>query len=442
MIKNVILLTLFIITFVFFNSRLNATEVFVKSSNGNVGKGILVQKNNIMCVITPEHVVAKSSTCEFLCYSGKYITAQRDVKYPHDIYVLSFADTQILDCTPSKFTQVYDLNTILEKNHKGMLNIRKESGGYQRIPVLITNWGSKNPDIEIRSEKDDLLIKGMSGSTLRINGIICGMLMDVKEEDNSGIICRQDFLYKFVSTHFDQSEQGRRLREINDLEVEADKFKDVTRYNYNERANFSVYEPDGGTEIRTWEEQERKGLRPYQLVKKMKKFLGEFPDNVEGKKKLEKYTKEMNQEYAEAMGRQMALENAKYYFRFKMRTIAEKLYTRGRVKEEIEKAFEELIEETNKIYYPFKSDARDRWAKIPLSQDDIDDEEKTMVYLKKIAKCREKSCKKSKCNKGNCGKVEIYGVSMYVASCSHWKMKKYEKFRNRLIGCGEKVPNY
>jgi hypothetical protein len=441
--KNyVILLILFIITFVFSTTCLNATEVSIKSSNGMKGKGLLVQRNGIIGVIAPEHVVS-NSTSKFSCDSdNKDIKSNRYIKYGYDTSVLSFANTQILKCMPSTFMRLSSLDTVLNKYREGVLNIRKESGGIKGIPVIITDWGSNKPHIEIRSKEGHTLAQGMSGSTLRINNIICGMLLTVKVKGNSGRVLRQDYLFDTVSKYFILSEKEiARQKILADVEMYED-YEEVTRYNYNERANFSVYEPDGGTEIRTWEEQERQGLRPYQLMYKWKKFLVKYPDDVEGKKELEKWTERRDQEYADAMGRQMALENSKYYFRFKMRTIAEKVYTRDRVKAEIEKAFEELIEETNEIYYPFKSDARDRWANIPLSQDDIDDEKKTMDYLKKIAKCRQKSCKKSKCNKGNCGKVEIYGVSMYVASCAHWKMKKYLKFKDRLMDCGEKVTNY
>jgi hypothetical protein len=183
---------------------INATEVFLESDNAKVGKGILVEKNGTICIITPGHVVSGSSISKSLCIANKYVNAHREANFEQDISILKIiVDSQISECKPSKLERIEDLNTILEDNTEGVLSLRLQNGGYDRIPVIITKWGPLYHYIEISPKKSDrLLSEGMSGSTLRINDDICGMLLSVNRTDNRGHVIRQDFLHDVVSSYF------------------------------------------------------------------------------------------------------------------------------------------------------------------------------------------------------------------------------------------------
>ncbi len=183
---------------------INATEVFLESDNAKVGKGILVEKNGIICIITPGHVVSGSSISKSLCIANKFVNARREANFEQDISILKIiVDNQKSECKPSKLERIEDLNTILEDNTEGVLSLRMQNGGYDRIPVIITKWSHLYHYIEISPKQSDrLLSEGMSGSTLRINDDICGMLLSVNRTDNRGHVIRQDFLHDVVSSYF------------------------------------------------------------------------------------------------------------------------------------------------------------------------------------------------------------------------------------------------
>lgn len=197
---NIILVYSIIITF-FIDSSFSQNTVFVESSQ--IGRGILRPRGNECFVITPYHVVEKSSTI-LNVYGSNATKSSCELlqNAPYDLAILRLDQSGGQECAQWILPKSY--SQILNRNNNGFLEITEKSGSVRIIDVNIIQ-----KDVEYISISPTnsamIIVKGWSGSALFVNDgmskVYLGMLSDVDDE-GVGAVLRADVMMLTLSTFF------------------------------------------------------------------------------------------------------------------------------------------------------------------------------------------------------------------------------------------------
>lgn len=149
---------------------LEATEVLVRGTSGELGQGHLRVANGKCYVVTAGHLVAGSREFTVIRYGAKEASATLADSGSSDVAILKISNLSF--CEEVANPSIKGLDQLLETETSGKLELVQEDGTLVRADVEIKAVGRN----QITIESTQVLAKGVSGSTLVVHGRPSGMV--------------------------------------------------------------------------------------------------------------------------------------------------------------------------------------------------------------------------------------------------------------------------
>jgi hypothetical protein len=148
-----------------------ATEVFVRGTQGDLGHGHLRVSKGECYVITAKHLVADPGEARVVGFSGAGANSTVEERDSSDVAILKVSKPSF--CHDVSNPSVEGVDHLLETENAGKIEMIEEDGSLVRLDVEITSVSRNQIDIE----SEQVLRKGISGSTLTIKGRAVGMIV-------------------------------------------------------------------------------------------------------------------------------------------------------------------------------------------------------------------------------------------------------------------------
>lgn len=179
--------------------KAHAGQVFIQATEQ--GQGRLRRSGDDCFVIAPDHLISDELDIEVVDSrrgrgSGRYVKS-----FPQDVSIGQIDEIKGLDCS-DPWPNGAGLRVWLEKAHAVTVIHIYEGSTIDRIQVSIS--ASDSEWITVKTlDPGARFAKGMSGSTLMIDGEVAGMVMLAKDGDRTAIVLRQDYLSSIIRNYFE-----------------------------------------------------------------------------------------------------------------------------------------------------------------------------------------------------------------------------------------------
>src|ERR1043165_8008126 len=126
-------------------SPAEATQVFVRGTNGDLGHGHLRVANGQCFVVTAKHLVANPGEVKVVLFKGAEATAMVVERDSSDVAILKISEPSF--CENVGNPRIEGLDHLLETEHSGKLELIEEDGSLLRINVDLTGVGRNQIDV-------------------------------------------------------------------------------------------------------------------------------------------------------------------------------------------------------------------------------------------------------------------------------------------------------
>lgn len=216
------------------------------------GKGYSWLAGQDCFVVIPEHVVRFQQSVNVIARNGSRSTAERFTNLgiaEVDIALLKAENPDI--CRNEQLDLAFDLADRLSDAETGTLESSDELSGLRRIRVYIDNID--NREVIVRPYyPQDTITKGLSGSTLKIDGQVAGMLVSVR--DGKGVVYRQNFIASLVSGTIDASAAEQAYQNLAAWTTQSDSPIPEIRKRWQDLTGRYPFHVQTAEQARRWEE--------------------------------------------------------------------------------------------------------------------------------------------------------------------------------------------
>ncbi len=188
-----------------------AQSVYVQSNE--VGQGVLREYQGDCYVITPAHVVKGKYLSQIITSKREQVTGVFVTSYDPDIAILRLEGNKDVKCD-SFWPDGQSIDTRLQQLSIGKLRSVSPAGSIEFRSVKVMSADERFIFLEL--DPTDSLFKGLSGSTLLLEPMTAGMLIEIDQQSGQGVVYRQDYLNNILQSFF--KEQTGPLFEDNRFE--------------------------------------------------------------------------------------------------------------------------------------------------------------------------------------------------------------------------------
>ena len=181
-----------------------AGQVFVQAAEH--GQGMVRNRGDDCFVIAPDHVIEDADDIEVFGFGRRRAFGWHLKTFPEDVGLVQIEKIKGLDCS-EPWANGAGLETRLQKAQAGVVARIGPDGGMERWQVFISAFDTEQITVKPIDPGEDFF-KGMSGSTLTIDGEVAGMLMSTNPDKRIGIVLRQDYLTDIVRSFFEIDRKG------------------------------------------------------------------------------------------------------------------------------------------------------------------------------------------------------------------------------------------
>ncbi|MBV1909553.1 MAG: serine protease [Kangiellaceae bacterium] len=175
-----------------------SSDAYLKTKT-SIGQGFLFERQSECYLATPRHVIQNEKKLSLLLANRREYQATLFHIFESDLAVLKVDDYKA--CRLKQPEPKVPLSALLKVYQEGVLKTKLADGSTLQTKVTIRGVDERE-FLEIQAiKKINLLKQGFSGSVLYIADQPAGILLEVTE-DNSGIVFRQDAIWKELATHF------------------------------------------------------------------------------------------------------------------------------------------------------------------------------------------------------------------------------------------------
>ena len=177
----------------------HAGQVFIQATEQ--GQGRLRSSGGDCFVIAPDHVVMDEVDIEVVDSKRGRGFGWYAKSFPQDVGIVQLDKKKGLDCS-DPWPDGAGLRVWLEKAHDVTV-VQIHSGGImKRLQVSISGSDSERITVKML-DPDAHFSKGMSGSTLMIDGEVAGMVMLAEDGGRTAGALRQDYLSSIIRSYFE-----------------------------------------------------------------------------------------------------------------------------------------------------------------------------------------------------------------------------------------------
>ena len=201
--KNILSIGLAIFCLFYIDSVSALQIVFVDAKGGN-GSGISFSRGSECFVLTARHIVSKPGPITVIGDDKKMADAVVDQEYSDDIAILRIKKGVEI-CKSSKWPNLSNIETTIEKNPEGYLKGGSEDGGFINLPIYVSHGNDMFLTILPRGSTKEL-VQGSSGSIVMLNNQAVAFLLQVNIKNGEGKAIRMDYAAKIIDKYLYQAE--------------------------------------------------------------------------------------------------------------------------------------------------------------------------------------------------------------------------------------------